>query len=276
MTFLHFDFYHVGEATNGWKYILLLKNCLTYFVELIGCSSTSTDVAVKALHDWFMRYSLVPLWVSDQPTHFKNKVLDHLRSKFLSTHRFTTAYCAWANGRIERVNRDLGELFRIMLPEYRLPQESWHLILWRLQYAINHTKSESLCGYAPVELFTGHKPSEPLNEIFNPLTKEWASLPSPTETLKQQHTALASRLRVMHKEVQTRAEHCHGSAARQPKQSRAPVHANFELGDWVLWSRVDSQEHFRKTQFMWRGPFEVTNTISDHVYVIKNPLTQKQ
>lgn len=269
---LHFDFYYVGDSNNDWQYVLVLKDGLSHFVELVGCKTTDSLVVVEALLDWFKRYGIVPTWVSDQPTHYKNSIISTLTKRLKSCHHFVTAYCPWANGTIERVNRDLGTLFRSILAEFKLPLEHWPQVLPIVQYVLNQTPTDSLHGYSAIQIFMGREPSLPITEIFNPATKTFTTVEIDSETLRQHYNKLRSRLESIHKETRRRSDQIHDRNVRNHRAS----HANFSIGDYVLWSRVDEQATQSKLQFIWRGPFKVVGTCSDYVFVIEHLTTRRQ
>ena len=269
---LHFDYYHVGKAFNGWHSVLVLKDGLTHFVELQGCSSMAADVAAEALLDWFKRYGIVPTWVSDQPTHYRNIVLNTLAQRLTSLHHFTTAYCPWANGTVERANRDLSSIFKCILGEFKMPLDQWPLVLPVVQFVLNNTQQESLSGLAPIQVFMGREPSSPLKEVFNPVTETFSTIPPPTEKIKESYLELRAKLAMMHKEVQTASREQH---KRNAKRFNNAKQANFHIGDFVLWSRIDNKKTLEKLQFVWRGPFRVIDTTSDHVFTIEDLHTKK-
>lgn len=268
---LHFDYYFVGDATNGWKYVLVMKDGLSHFVELVGCATTSSEVAVEALLDWFKRFGIVLTWVSDQPTHFKNSVIASLTKKLKSCHHFVTAYCPWANGSVERVNRELGTLFRTILAEFKMPFEHWPQVLPLLQYILNQTPVDSLSGLAPIQVAMGREPTPPIKEIFNPATQEFTTVEMKSEKLKEQYQLLKTKLAEMHKEVVVQSNKIHERNCR-----KYGVIANFDIGDFVLWSRADSTTSLEKLQFIWRGPFQIVDTMSDHVFRIEHLTSKKQ
>ncbi|OWZ08682.1 Gag-pol Polyprotein [Phytophthora megakarya] len=73
---LHWDFLYMGESDTNQAYVLVTHPM---------CRS----------------------WVSDQGTHFKNKVIEALQHAIGGHHHFTTARCPWANGTVEVVNREV-------------------------------------------------------------------------------------------------------------------------------------------------------------------------
>jgi len=68
-----------------------------------------------SLIDWFKRYGIVNTWITDQGTHSKCSVINQVKKELGSNHVFTTAYCPWANSRVERMNRDVLSIFRSMI-----------------------------------------------------------------------------------------------------------------------------------------------------------------
>ena len=276
---LHFDFYYVGEATNDWKYVLVLKDGLSHFVDLVGCTTTSAEVVVEALLGWFKRFGIVPTWVSDQPTHFRNKVVSSMAKKLKSSHHFVTAYCPWANGSVERVMRELGTLFRSILGEFKVPIEHWPQVLPIIQYVLNQTPTDSLHGYAPIQIFMGMEPSPPLREIFDPSTEKFTTVDITKESLDKHYSELRRTLETMHKDVKVRSDQIHQRNRRQNANKNGEQRSslpNFDIGDFVLWSRVDSQQSLSKLHFIWRGPFRIVDTTSDYIFVIEDLITAKQ
>ncbi|GMF48915.1 unnamed protein product [Phytophthora fragariaefolia] len=68
---LHFDF---------GKVRVVLKDGMSGYVELVPCIDATSDPTYVSLLDWFKRFGVVCLWVSDQGAHFKNQVIARLQS----------------------------------------------------------------------------------------------------------------------------------------------------------------------------------------------------
>ena len=267
---LHFDFFFVAEAVDDWKYVLVLKDGLSHFVELIACTGTSSEVVVEALLGWFKRFGCVQTWVSDQPSHFKNTIIRQLAKRMKSNHHFTTAYCPWANGSVERVNRDLIPIFQALLAEFNLPVEHWPRALPIIQYVLNQSPTESLHGFAPIQIFMGREPSSPVKEIFDPESKTFRTIEWHKDELTKYWTQLKAEMALMHKKVRDMSDKIHERNSRRKAET-----PNFAIGDYVLWSRVDRKAVANdKMTMTWRGPFRIVNTISDQLYSIQH-LTQE-
>ena len=267
---LHLDYFYVGPADNGWTYVLVLIDGCSGFLELKGTGVANSEVVVETLLDWFKRFGIVPIWVSDRGSHFTSKVLLGLRDRLGAQHHFTTAYCPWANGTAERPNREITATMRAIMAEFDLPFSAWPIALPIVQYALNNAPSERRAGYAPVQLHTGAQPSGPLTAIFEPRTQEYINVPLTSDALARHYNQLLEELETMHD-----AANACGNKRHDKRTARA-VHANFHIGDYVLWSRIDSQQTHDKLTFVWRGPFQVVSTRSEWVFVIKHVVSGKE
>ena len=86
---LHFDFLTLPTGANGANYVLVLRDDMSGYVELIDSPTATAEVAAMGLLDWFKRFGVVAIWVSDQGAHFKNQVMEHLRKAVGAHHHFT-------------------------------------------------------------------------------------------------------------------------------------------------------------------------------------------
>ena len=139
-------------STRGFTYLLVLKDDFSKFVELIPSNTADAEVVVESLLNWFSRFGVVPIWVSDQGTHFKNTVMKELARRMKCKHHFTPVYSPWANGSIERMNKELLRVLRALLLENRLEEVSWPYLLPAVQSTLNHSPSNRLGGWRPWKL----------------------------------------------------------------------------------------------------------------------------
>ncbi|OWZ08303.1 Retrotransposon protein, Ty3-gypsy subclass [Phytophthora megakarya] len=159
---LHFDFLYLGESFGNFQYLLALKDDASHFCELVACESPTSDVAVEANLQWHSRFGIPILWINDQGSHFTSNVMYTLCSKLKCDQPFLVAYCPWINVSIERLNRDILQVFRTMILEYKLDHREWMSLISVVQGNLNHTALPSLAYKSPLELFTGLYPPPPL------------------------------------------------------------------------------------------------------------------
>ncbi|KAE8958724.1 hypothetical protein PR002_g30774 [Phytophthora rubi] len=62
---LHMDFLQMGESYGESQYLLVLKDDLSHYCELVACESDNGLVAASAVLDWYKRFGLPETWMSD-------------------------------------------------------------------------------------------------------------------------------------------------------------------------------------------------------------------
>ncbi|GMF39033.1 unnamed protein product [Phytophthora fragariaefolia] len=63
---LHFDYLSLPTSSHGTKDVLVLKDDMSGFVELVECSAATASETADALLAWFKRFGVVTQWVSDR------------------------------------------------------------------------------------------------------------------------------------------------------------------------------------------------------------------
>ncbi|ETO73131.1 hypothetical protein F444_10899 [Phytophthora nicotianae P1976] len=151
-------------------------------------------------------------------SNFKSELIAMICKKLDIDQNFVVAYAPWINGTVERLNRDVLQVLRVLLMEYTLDTHEWVYILPLVQGNLNHTPVRSLGDRAP-------------------------------KRLDQLQTSLAG----LHKEVVNQRE-----KRRLQNMARSKgTECNFSVGDFVLWSRIASRIEVDKLLARWVEPFEV-------------------
>ncbi|OWZ05939.1 RNA-directed DNA polymerase [Phytophthora megakarya] len=94
---------------------------------------------VAVILDWFKRFSLPETWESDNGSHFKAEVMTSLCKRPKANQSFVPVYTQWINETIERINRDILQVLRVMLLEYQLDTRNWFYLLPMIQPNLNHS-----------------------------------------------------------------------------------------------------------------------------------------
>ncbi|POM67432.1 Hypothetical protein PHPALM_16573 [Phytophthora palmivora] len=165
---LHMDYLSMGDSYADAKYLLVLKDELTHYCELVACDSPTSEVAVFAVLDWYKRFGLPPKWVSDQGSHFTSALMADLAVRLRGLQSFTPVYSPWINGTVERLNRDILQVTRALLLELRLDTRNWEYLLPIIQANLNQSPVASLGHKTPLVLFTGLPATTPLDTCFFP------------------------------------------------------------------------------------------------------------
>ncbi|KAE9021062.1 hypothetical protein PF011_g5113 [Phytophthora fragariae] len=251
------DYLFIGTYNGESNYLLVMKDDVSHYCELIECSSANAATSAMVILDWNSRYGMPQLLISDAATHFKNQLLEELCHKTQMTQSFTLAYCPWINGSVERLNRDILQVLRVMLLEYKVEQDNWTALLPLIQANLNHSPVASLANHAPAEVFLGVKANTPLQKILigsDAIAANVVTTGDFSPGVREAVGNLRASLDGMHREVATAKEK---QTKRNQSNQRGARSVNFHVGDYVLWSRVDAKKQGNKLSVTWVGPYRV-------------------
>ncbi|GMF62878.1 unnamed protein product [Phytophthora fragariaefolia] len=132
-----------------------MKDNFSHFCELVPCDSPTSEVTVKGLVAWHSRFGIPSQWLSDNGSHFTNQVMTELCKRLKCQQNFVVAYGPWVNGSVERANRDILQVLKTMILEYRISHQDWMYLVPLVQANMNHSPVASLANRAPIELRYG-------------------------------------------------------------------------------------------------------------------------
>ncbi|KAG6616303.1 uncharacterized protein IUM83_03561 [Phytophthora cinnamomi] len=268
---VHWDFLSLGDGFGDSKYLLVVKDGISHFCELFPCATPTAYVAAESLTLWYARYGLPQTLKSDQGTHFRNEMVKHLAARLKMELHFTPVYSPWLNGTIERLNKDVLQVLRALLMEYGLDQHEWPYLLPAIQANLNHTPVPSLAGHAPVEVFTGLPASSALDVIVVPAGSEHAERVVDLDDIGGFVGQLRSSLHAIHQDVSDAKER----QRLRDMASHKGIPVNFDVGDFVLWSRIDQRLPNNKLLGHWVGPFKVVAALA-HSFEIEHLVTGRK
>jgi len=123
-----------------------------------------------------------------------------------------------------------------------------------VQSILNHSKRPSLGNRAPVTVFTGLPPDNPLRTMLPPqFPEQTCSLDFIQAQKVVKVDQLAAALENIHRDVATRRTRKREEAVAMHNAKTHVRSVNFELGDYVLVARQASKGH--KLHVRWNGPF---------------------
>jgi hypothetical protein len=267
---LHFDFLALPLTKDKLHYVLVLKDGFANYVKLYASMCATTEVAIASVIDWASIFGVPEVWISDQGSHFRNQVMNALKLRLRANHHFVTPRCAWANGGVERVNREVLRLLKTLLAEMNVPADEWADLLPLVQAVLNTTPSaRRLAGRTPHEVMFGTPPTHPLDTVFGTDMEEDAELDSHLDLVRQHCDTVATALEEMVPAVAAGRDQRHAQNAAAGGGEPLEV----DIGDYVL---VYSAHQRHKLQVKWLGPRRVVDTVNEHVYVLEDLLTGKR
>jgi transposase InsO family protein len=103
---------------------------------------------------------------SDNATEFKNSQIEGFLEEEGIKHEFSSPYTPQQNGVVERKNRTLLDMARIMLDEYKTPDQFRAEAINTACYSINQLYLHRILKKTSYELLTGKKPNVSYFRVF--------------------------------------------------------------------------------------------------------------
>jgi hypothetical protein len=174
------------------------------------------------------------------------------------------SYSPWANGGIERHNRECFKIFRTVLgesgPEWSLNR--WPDIVPLVQYSLNTTECTTLGDMSPFEVFTGRKPKATTDLLAfsgHNFKSIKAKAVSSASILKH-----ISSLRITLAEISTRVKQKKKSMRIKNNKGRKPIdQPHIHIGDYLLLAR--KREKQSKLQFNCTGPYVALSPLTPFI-----------
>ena len=113
-----FDVWDIGfmgpfPSSYGHKYILLAVNYVSKWVEAIPTITCDAKVVLRFIKsNIFSRFGNPRAVISDEGSHFCNKLFASLLAKYEVKHRVTLAYHPQSNGQAEVLNREIKKILK--------------------------------------------------------------------------------------------------------------------------------------------------------------------
>lgn len=263
---LHFDYFHVRKPSEDTpdeaQYVLVLMDGFSRFVLLTPFADATADNTVTAIMHWISLFGVPKTFISDQGSHFQNQVVGRLSQRLTIQHHFTTVYAPWANGQVERVNREIKRLLGAIRSSNKLQPDAWVELLPLVNHILNNTATPVLGNIAPRQAFTGLPPTSPLDAIYKPDAKDFKTVKLDAPEVTKAVDELQKQLYAIHERVIATAPR-----SKRPRTGESPV--DFVQGDYVLY-RDHTARDKDKTAMPWQGPARVEAKVNDNSYTVRN------
>ena len=142
------------EPTNGYKYVLVIVDTFTRWIELYPLRTTGAVEAADALLVHFCRFGEPAQIQSDRGAQFVNSLIEVLVQRSNIQHVLSLAYSKQENGRVERANKEVYRHLNALLFHHRL-RNNWDRLLPFVQRIMN-TMEHEVTGFAPAQLLFGN------------------------------------------------------------------------------------------------------------------------
>ncbi|TDH66773.1 hypothetical protein CCR75_003352 [Bremia lactucae] len=97
---MQLDYLLLDESYGTTKYVLVLKDELTHYCELIAVESATKTTAAGSMLDWHKRFGLLEMWAFNNGTQFKATGIALLVDRLKALQKFVPVYTLWINGTV--------------------------------------------------------------------------------------------------------------------------------------------------------------------------------
>src|SRR5438034_513931 len=131
---------------NENKYIIVAMDYLTKWPEAKPVKEATAEQAAKFIYEEIIcRHGCPAKILSDQGSHFKNRMVEQLVQKFEIKHLFSTPYHPQTNGLVERFNRTLCESLAKLSPDN---ENMWDKHIQPVLFAYRTTPQSTTKNYS--------------------------------------------------------------------------------------------------------------------------------
>jgi hypothetical protein len=146
----------IGPLSNdsSEKYILVIIDCFTWFVELYPIEDTSATLCARDLLSHVSRYGTPMTIRSDRGTQFVNAVNNQLLSLLQIEHELSLAYSKEHNAIVKRANEEVMRHLTAIMFDKRV-NSAWSSEYLQLVQGIMNAKVHDTIGVSSAELLFG-------------------------------------------------------------------------------------------------------------------------
>ena len=246
------------QTTKGNKYILVVSDYFTKWTEALPMPNMEACTVAKLLaEEIFCRFGVSQTIHSDQGRQFESNLFKEM-CKLLGIHKTrTTPYHPQSDGMVERFNRTLATMLTAYVDSNH---RDWDDQLPYVMMAYRSSEHETT-GMSPNILMLGREVSTPLDLMF-----ELPQLIRPIPN-NQWVWELRDRIESAHALVR---EYTQQAMHRQKQiHDMRMSYETFTIGDQVfVYFPVKKIGTSSKFTSFWRGPYTITDKLSDILYKV--------
>jgi transposase InsO family protein len=250
------------EDEAGNKYILVLIDCFSRWVELYPSPDTSANSAAIILLQHCGRFGVPALIRSDKGSQFVNETIAQLVDLLGSDQDISTAYSKEENAIVERTNKEVMRHLRAIVYDDRI-YSKWSTHQLPLVMRILNSQEKTRTGASPAELLFGNSVDLGRYIIHLPSTA-----PNPDRDLNEHMVLMLDRQRELISVAQEtqREFDTHHMVEADPEFTDYPIHS------YVLWDHP--ADNRSKIHLRYQGPFQVVERNQD-AYKIQDLVSGK-
>lgn len=245
-------------ARSGVRYVVVVIDQFTKWVELFACKIITTEIIADILVKLISRFGCPRRLLTDRGSQFNSQLLRDLCYR-LGVHKvFTSAYRPQADGIAEAFMKVLGRQLAILTNG---SPKSWSTYLEQIAFAYRTTPHPST-GETPFYLMYGYDAQMPDFHLLDGLDNEMFLESSQKEVRERLRILRKTRKDVMEKLIllyeKNLDKNCHDDFAK----------VEYEIGQLILIKTTPIEEKAalsRKLVQKWSGPYRVKKVMTNEL-----------
>ena len=125
------------DAADRFQYELVILEDASGYTWLRTSGVCMVNGTVEELVRWCATFGPPSTWMSDNATHFRNRVVRKFAKALGVENRFSVANIAWTNGTVERMMHEVIHGAKAMLNEGGWPLSEWFVVLAVVQWVLS-------------------------------------------------------------------------------------------------------------------------------------------
>ena len=260
-------------TSNGYTAVLILKDALTKWVEIVPIKSVSAISIAEAMISVFTDHGVPEYLITDNGTEFSNVLLEDVMELLAAKHMHTTPVNPQANGLAENAVKTFKNMLASMISK---DQRDWDKFvkLVKMQY---NTTVNSATGFTPFFFMMGREMSQPTEEHIREMHSNQQKEIKIESYLDKLTTMLMLLWEKAGEEIQTTTEHYNKVLGLDIPDIMIK---EFAVGEYIyirrlprrFWKDINENVKYHinaKLQACrWAGAYRVLEKISPVLYVV--------
>jgi hypothetical protein len=253
---------------DNYRYILVLREATTYWVELYPLKTQSSAEIADKLLDCFYRFGPPRALLSDAAANLLSEIVQIICKIFKVQKITTSAYSQQTNSLCETFNKQVYQYLRV----YCEDQTQWHRYLAPLAMAYRATPCAESHGFSPHFLLTGRDMLLPCDLNMTVSDKETYKSVDAENYVKQ----LLPRLELARKVAEENIKK-HQQVYKEKYDRKGTREPEFPVGTKVLLFTPKTKLGFnRKMTTKYTGVFEVIEQLPNYTCRLRDCETGKE
>jgi hypothetical protein len=231
-------------TSNGNKYVMVVVDLATRFIEVGALPTPSTELTIKMLKNQVIfRYGIPKILITDRGTNFTSRTFKDFTREVGIKHQLRTAYNPRANSVTERMNKTLGTTLAMYCHSF---PTDWDELLQQKVFAINTSESETM-KKSPFELTFARTPILPFDRLIGRPTLETDLINK--DDIKRIRQMVKGKIEM----AQEKNKRIHEERFKIPQ---------FKVGDKVSLYKPTPQVGMpKKFQIAYKGPYTIVEQL---------------